>query len=46
MEEHNYGPGKCKYNQSIDCTEKTNCKKCGWNPAVEKIRKKKAREKA
>ena len=30
--------GVCLYNKEVNCTEK-NCKKCGWNPEVEKIRK-------
>lgn len=29
----------CKYNQEVNC-ECRECKKCGWNPDVEKERKK------
>ena len=36
-------PGFCQYNGAVDCADKTNCAKCGWNPAVDEIRKKRTR---
>ena len=32
--------GQCKFNQSVDCDLVTVCNQCGWNPDVEKKRKK------
>jgi len=35
----------CIYNsRGVQCIEKNKCGKCGWNPAVEKERKKEANE--
>lgn len=34
----------CRYNMAVDCEEKENCAKCGWNPANEDLRKRRARE--
>lgn len=31
----------CRFNKHIDCTKKDECWHCGWNPEVEKMRKKK-----
>lgn len=28
----------CHFNNSVDCTDKKRCPKCGWNPAVAEIR--------
>ena len=30
----------CRYNLGVNCTEQTNCQRCGWNPQVECYRKK------
>lgn len=31
----------CRFNSAIECKEETpQCQKCGWNPKVEKKRKK------
>lgn len=35
---------QCIYNTNVICEDK-HCYNCGWNPAVEEERKKKAREK-
>lgn len=35
--------GLCRFNTSINCNE-SDCSRCGWNPAVDKRRKAKARE--
>jgi len=29
----------CKYNVGVECYQKKNCAKCGWNPDVHKQRK-------
>lgn len=34
----------CKYNKNINCMEKNECYRCGWNPKVEEKRKMKIRE--
>ena len=31
---------ECRYNIGVDCTEHPNCQRCGWNPQVERYRKK------
>lgn len=38
---YNFGDGKnglCRYNNSINCDDGL-CSKCGWNPSVERKRK-------
>ena len=30
----------CRYNKHVDCNSKKNCWNCGWNPEVDKERKK------
>lgn len=37
--------GNCKYKLYIECFDQKNCKKCGWNPEVEKKRKAKLKKK-
>ena len=37
-------PGTCRFNIGVNCTEKSLCPKCGWNPAVQKMRAAKVRE--
>lgn len=32
------GPA-CRYHAQIECTDRRNCEKCGWNPKVERRRK-------
>ena len=36
-----YGPrhGLCRFNPSVNCDGKVDCKQCGWNPAVDKWRR-------
>ena len=34
----------CKYNSMIECTDRRNCGKCGWNPSVEIMRKTQIKE--
>ena len=36
-----FGHHGCPFNQGLNCDglEKSNCKKCGWNPVVEESRK-------
>lgn len=31
-------PGDCVYVSTVDCTDKSKCKRCGWNPTEEKRR--------
>jgi hypothetical protein len=37
-------PGVCRYNLGVACNDKEVCYHCGWNPAIERIRKAKNRE--
>ena len=32
-------PGQCDYNKNVNCDGKDDCKKCAWNPAVDKARR-------
>lgn len=34
----------CKYNDSVDCLVFSECDKCGWNPANEELRKRRAEQ--
>lgn len=34
----------CKYRSNINCSSRNECYACGWNPEVEKARKKKLYE--
>lgn len=35
---------RCPYNERVDCEERTRvCKKCGWNPEVDKKRRQELR---
>lgn len=36
--------GECYFNAGVACTDKK-CERCGWNPAVDKARRKKTRRK-
>lgn len=36
---------ECKYNSQVDCSGEQRCKKCGWNPEVDKKRKSKIKKK-
>jgi len=37
--------GVCEYRpEGVNCTNRTKCFKCGWNPRVEAVRKAKNRE--
>ena len=33
----------CHYNETVICTERGKCSRCGWNPVVAKIRADKIR---
>lgn len=34
---------ECPYNEGVLCSKNRICRKCGWNPEVDKARKKKLR---
>lgn len=38
MNEYEFA-GVCRFNLGVACTDKEKCRKCGFNPAVEAIRK-------
>lgn len=38
--------GQCDYNRNVLCDRKTDCKKCAWNPAVDKARRPKTIKRA
>ena len=37
-------PGICRFNLGVSCTDKDQCKHCGWNAEVAKARAEKVRE--
>ena len=38
--------GACNYNRNVVCDGKDDCKKCAWNPAVDKARRPKTIKRA
>lgn len=40
------GPGDCRFNAGVICSSPVEkCRKCGWNPLVDSIRKMETRDK-
>lgn len=34
----------CPHNPGVGCDDRTKCSKCGWNPKVDAVRKRKLQE--